>query len=105
MTKEKRLGDLLAEIKQELTLSERLAQVAEESAELAKAALKYRRALDGDNPTLVTVPDAIHHMEEEISDLWLCLMACGMDDPDDFEIERKATRWVNRLDARNARGG
>ena len=38
-----------------LSLSERVAQLAEEAAELAQAALKYRRALDGVNPTPVTL--------------------------------------------------
>lgn len=34
-----------------LTPAELLAQLAEESAELAQAALKLRRAYDGTNPT------------------------------------------------------
>lgn len=45
---DKRITDLLPE-------TEILAQMAEEAAELAKAALKLRRAKDGVNPTPVDI--------------------------------------------------
>ena len=41
-----------------LTEGELLCQLAEESAELAQAALKERRTFDDDNPTPVSYTDA-----------------------------------------------
>lgn len=45
-------------VKDYLTQAELLCQLAEESAELAQAALKERRALEDDNPTPVSYTDA-----------------------------------------------
>ena len=45
--------------------TERLAQLAEEAAELAQAALKLRRAIDGTNPTPKTIAEARENLIEE----------------------------------------
>ncbi len=45
----------VAYIKEHLPKAEILCQLAEEASELAQAALKLRRALDGTNPTPVTI--------------------------------------------------
>lgn len=45
-----------------------LCQIAEEAAELAKAALKLRRAITQTNPTPVTVDEAVENIIEEYAD-------------------------------------
>ena len=51
-----------------------LEQLAEESAELAQAALKVARILRGDNPTPVTLKEAEEHLVEEYTDVYQCVM-------------------------------
>ncbi|MBO6093407.1 MAG: hypothetical protein J6P40_07285 [Oscillospiraceae bacterium] len=80
-------------------LTELLAGLAEESCELAQAALKMRRALDGTNPTPVSVNKALDALQEEIADVllyaeslqpvWKTIM--------DTMIEKKE-RWAKRLE-------
>ena len=91
-------------IEENLPLSERLAQLAEEAAELAQAALKMRRALDGVNPTPVTVGEAESRVIDEFGDVLTC-MAC-MTKPEDVpagaseNVKAKAARWRQRLEER-----
>ena len=91
-------------IREHIPTDELLCQLAEESNELAHAALKYRRALMGDNPTPVTVEQARKNLLEEIADVSLCLKALGLDQSDRefcLEITRtaneKARRWAGRI--------
>lgn len=49
-----------------------LAQLAEEASELAQAALKLRRALDGTNPTPKSVEECLENIQEEMADVF-CL--------------------------------
>lgn len=96
-------------IEEHLPLSERLAQLAEEAAELAQAALKLRRALDGVNPTPVTVGEAESRVIDELGDVLTCIMAC-MTEPEEVpdgaseNVKAKAARWRRRLEERG-RGG
>lgn len=50
-----------------------LEQLAEESTELAKAALKKARILWGENPTPKTLDEADYELDEEVTDVSLCL--------------------------------
>lgn len=50
-----------------------LEQTAEECAELAKACLKYARALRQENPTPKPMHEIICNMEEETADVCICL--------------------------------
>ena len=87
-------------IREHLGKCELLAQLAEESAELAQAALKYRRVLDGGNPTPVTMTKAIENLIEEIADVDLCvsLLNTSHYDAEIAEIKnRKIERWIDRL--------
>ena len=59
-------------IKEILPETEILALLAEEAAELAQAALKLRRVLDGTNPTPVTEGAARNDLVEEYGDVLNC---------------------------------
>ena len=72
MTDETR-NKLMAYVVDRATESEVLAQLAEEAAELAQAALKLRRALGGPNPTRVSVEEAREALIEEAADVDLCM--------------------------------
>ena len=63
-----------------LGTEELLAQLAEEAAELGKAALKLRRALDGKNPTPVSPAEALRNVREEMADVLLCAISVGLDE-------------------------
>ena len=88
-------------------LPELLAQAAEESIELAHALLKLRRAHDPANPTPVSKAGAAVQLEEELSDLLLCLGMClgqlgytGEIDPcPQGLMDYKLKRWADRLRA------
>lgn len=87
-------------IKKMVPRGELFCQLAEESAELAHAALKLRRAEDGTNPTPVTVEEATENLVEEIADILLVLDALEID-PMSLEVdmvqEKKLRRWAGRL--------
>lgn len=79
-----------------------LEQLAEECAELAKAALKLSRVMRKENPTpvTVTVNDAFDNLVEEIGDVRLLLrvtdfMYDGI--PTQDMEEYKLQRWENRI--------
>lgn len=89
-------------ISEKLPYLEALAQLAEEAAELAHAALKMRRAMDGTNPTPTTITQAFHDMKQEFSDVWASALVLGFDDPDVMEeikrmTEAKTVRWAENL--------
>lgn len=62
----KKISDILPK-------TEILAQLAEEASELAQAALKLRRALDGTNPTPKSVEECRKAFEEEYADVMVCI--------------------------------
>lgn len=91
-------------IKKTLTKEELLCQLAEEGTELAHAALKYRRALDGTNPTPVKRSEALANLKEEIADVLLLINILDLDTPqisnEYFQIMlAKQERWAKRLQA------
>ena len=87
-------------IRSRLPLEELLAGLAEEAAELAQAALKYRRAITGINPTPKLAAEALGGLLEEVADVNLDLLL-----PSDggsilklYEIQREKRKpWVQRL--------
>ena len=99
---EKALEDWGAEITGINTLlgcCELLAGLAEEAAELAQAALKLRRTLDGRNPTPVSTGDASRKLNEEFADVLLCAAVLGFAREEIARIIReKAARWSTRLE-------
>lgn len=85
-------------IRDRLPQEELLAQLAEECAELGKAALKLRRVYDGTNPTPVKRSEAYDNLIEEISDVLLCLDVLQLKTHEIIRIStNKMVRWVNRL--------
>lgn len=94
-------------IREKLPETELLAQLAEEAAELAQAALKMRRVLDGTNPTPVRMSEAWASLQEETADVLLCLQMVGVSTNarDYYEaIHTKLTRWESRLRAAEQEG-
>ena len=89
-------------ISRQMTETELLAGLAEECAELGKAALKMRRVLDRSNPTPVTFSEARQAIVEGIADVEFLLEMLGYkSDGVRAEIkairEEKTPRWAKRL--------
>lgn len=90
-----------------LSQAEVLAQMAEEASELAQAALKLRRVLDGANPTPVNGNEATANLLEELADVQNCFHAFLEWCPEEYheyitesinDMEKeKRKRWVERL--------
>lgn len=86
-----------------LTESELLCQLAEESAELAQAALKERRTLTSDNPTPKTYQQAHVNLLEEVADVYVSLgELLSLADWETVAHIRaeKENRWMQRLEGR-----
>lgn len=101
-----------------LPKTEILAQLAEEASELAQAALKLRRALDGTNPTPKSVAECEANLMEEFADISnavtvLCDAWFGDDLDSECEFwnakheieEAKCKRWLSRLEAKENKNG
>ena len=70
-------------------------QLAEECAELGKAALKMARILRGENPTPVTTAEAQDAIIEEYTDLEICASELGYY-PSHTIAVRKTDRFKQR---------
>lgn len=94
-------SELIRQLRDAVPLGEILAQLAEECSELAKAALKYRRAMgyaEG-NPTPVSDVLALQDVEEEIADVYVVLAildASGITANGDV-FDYKLQRWAKRV--------
>lgn len=89
-------------VREKLEYSELLAQLAEEAAELAQAALKLRRALSKTNPTPVSVGEAVDNVLDELADVAVCVDALRFNGPTESRriagiAEVKMSRWATRL--------
>ena len=78
-----------------------LEQLAEESAELSKAALKLARIMRNENPTPVTLKDAENNLFEEIADVRVCVFILQgkykhLINTSCLEYT-KIQRWIDRL--------
>lgn len=90
--------DEIAKIREKLSTGELLAGLAEEAAELVQAALKTRRAVDGKNPTPVSLEDSMAHMAEEVADVFLYADALNVDWVKVLgTVGAKRRRWLKRL--------
>ena len=98
-----------------LPKTEILAQLAEEASELAQAALKLRRALDGTNPTPKSVEECEENLMEEWADvnvafdqLWDdkgVFQLIELDEEYQSTITKKLDRWLSRLEAKENKNG
>lgn len=91
-------------IREHLDQPELLTQLAEEAAELGKAALKLRRVYTGVNPTPVTGAEAFANLLEELADVYVCIHALGFDNCEHLRqvqltMNEKLDRWAGRLNA------
>lgn len=97
-------------VRAKLSDPELLAQLAEEAAELAQAALKMRRVIDGTNPTPVTFQKAHDNLLEEICDVETCVAALLYNTPTAVKVRAdmravKLERWAGRLLGTEAKDG
>lgn len=83
-------------VRDRLELDEIYAQLAEEAAELAHAALKMRRVINRKNPTPVDADDAFESVVEEASDVIAVLDTLHIA-RDECRIAQKLTRWEERI--------
>lgn len=82
-----------------------LCQISEEADELAKAALKLRRAITGTNPTPVTAEKAADNLIEEYGDTVVAMTAYfmkhGLIDRKYVDVleqsNTKYSRWAQRI--------
>ncbi len=78
-----------------------LEQLAEESAELAQAALKMARKMRNENPTPKSRADCIANLQEEIADVELCIsvLPAALHDPAEIGTTppRSAGRWPQSI--------
>ena len=86
-------------VREQLSPVDQFAQVAEEAVELAHAAMKMRRILDGTNPTPVTEKEAMGKVMEEVCDLYNALEVLKLDVSLKYEgiRKKKMARWVERI--------
>lgn len=87
-------------LKNKLSVSARYEQLSEECAELIQASLKYLRALGNGNPTPISLNEAYRNIEEEATDVYLCLMVNNIY-PSEKELDAKLERWYNRVKEAN----
>ena len=71
-------------------------QLAEEAVELAHAALKYARALRGENPIRMTDDEAFSKITEEYTDVIQCARILGIG-TDEEQIIAKNQRWIKSM--------
>lgn len=78
-----------------------LEQLAEESAELAQAALKMARKIRNEYPTPKSRADCVANLQEEIADVELCIsvLPAALHDPTEVgrTMAAKHRRWNERL--------
>lgn len=92
-----------AYVSNRLSRDELLAQLAEEAAELAHAALKMRRVITGDNPTPVKRHEASAAIIEEIADVELLIDLIDVSSDEEISAIKyaKILRWRDRLEGKN----
>lgn len=97
------LYELTREIDKRIDIDNELTQLAEEAAELAQAALKYRRAIqtarweENISPTPKAVNDAYDGLEEECSDVMLAVLVTARYLVSNDIMLNKARCWLDRL--------
>lgn len=91
---------MINHIRSKLPVDVLYGQLAEEAIEVAHAAQKLQRILDGRNPTPVTYEQGMEKLFEEIADLFLCMrtLAIPLDPAAYYQtMNAKDHRWSERL--------
>jgi len=73
--------------------------LAEECCELAQAALKLIRAIDGENPTPVSEEKCVEKLREEAGDVLMLLEFLGIVEDGTTADNLKWGRWARRIRA------
>ena len=71
--------------------------LAEECCELAQAALKLIRAIDGENPTTVSEEKCVEKLHEEAGDVLMLLEFLGIVSDGTTANNPKWERWAKRI--------
>ncbi|MBR4040616.1 MAG: hypothetical protein IKJ11_11065 [Clostridia bacterium] len=82
-----------------LTQRAALEGLAEECCELAQAALKLIRAIDGENPTPVSEEKCVEKLHEEAGDVLMLLEFLGIVSDGMTADNAKWARWAGRIRA------
>ena len=80
---------------EQIGLPAMLEQMAEETAELTQALLKYSRKLRNENPTPKHMTEIKRSLIEEYSDVIQCARELKLE-PDEEQIEEKRQRFLTR---------
>ncbi len=72
-------------------------QLAEEATEVAHAALKVARILDGSNPTPCSLSEKENAVAREMDDLWNLVGILGIQLNEQYQ-EEKMQRWASRIE-------
>lgn len=85
-----------------LSTGDLLCQLAQECSELAQAALKLKRAMEGTNPPQRSILECWDDLDEEIADVFLVIQQMGLTDKKNAEkllaiIDQKKKRWLDWL--------
>jgi NTP pyrophosphatase (non-canonical NTP hydrolase) len=100
-------------IRSKTSMVTRCDQLAEECAELAKAALKVSRYVRDDNPPNDSVYELASTLKEEMADVLFMMhlihedgdiIVPGIPDSIETDIWYKSDRWVERIKARESLG-
>lgn len=90
-------------IRARLSLEDQLLQLAEECGELSAAVLKLVRIRRGASPTPMTEIEALGRIEEELTDVRVCLDVIGDQIWRSDLYAFKMSRWHDRLKKRRCR--
>ena len=91
------MSDIVTNIRMRISQVASLLQLSEEASELAQAACKMARIIDGTNPTPVTMEEASNALHEEYNDVINAAKVAGLTDSRIQQFD-KLSRWAARLD-------
>lgn len=94
-----KMQEYLNFVRANISKASRYEALAEEAAELAQASLKVARVLRGENPTPVTLDEAMQDLEEEYADVELCAEAAMVRFRSDIN-RNKLIRWKRRIEGK-----
>ena len=85
-------------IREKLSVMDALVQLGEECSELSAIVFKLIRKIDDSNPTPLSFSEINQRVDEEVTDVMLCLDVIGGVFGDIELYRKKLDRWVKRLE-------